>query len=122
MITFEFNTKLGILETTLTGKIGIDEIVQYYNQLKGNNDLPQNLKNLINSNKAQYSFLDKDLNTIANSIKELLDQLNSLQEAIVQTSPYETAMAMLYERMVYYNNYQFGVFSTREAAIEWLSQ
>ncbi len=122
MITYEFNTKLGILETTLTDKIGIDEIVQYYNQLKGNNDLPRNLKNLIDSNNAQYTFQDKDLTKIADVIKELLEQHTFLKEAIVQNSPYETAMAMLYERMVYYNNFQFNLFSTREAAIEWLEQ
>jgi len=122
MITYEFNTKLEILETTLTGKIGIDEIVQYYNQLKGNNDLPRNLKNLIDSNNAQYTFQDKDLIKIADVIKKLLEQHNFIKEAIVQNSPYETAMAMLYERMVYYNNFQFSLFSTREAAIEWLTK
>ena len=120
MITIDFDTDSKILLNTLSGTIDISDVLNMYHQIEYHGSLPANLKIIIDSQEARYSFTEKDLQKIANAIKHLLTKFNSIQEAIVQSTPYETAMAVLYEQMVHFDNFRFKVFSTREAAIQWL--
>ena len=120
MITINFNTETKILENNLSGTITIADVLNMYHQIEHHGQLPANLKIIIDSHKARYSFTEKDLQEIANAIKHLLTKFNSIQEAIIQSTPYETAMAVLYEQMVQIENFRFKVFSSYEAAIQWL--
>ncbi len=122
MIDIKFNTDTNILENTLTGTIGIEEVLDMYNRMEQLNVLPQNLKVIIDSQKARYTFTERELQQIAGAIEHLLSKFRSIQEAIIQSSPYETAMAVLYEQMVQFENFRFKAFSTREAATEWLKK
>ena len=121
MLKLDFNTNTQILVNTLSGTIDISDVLNMYHQVEHHGSLPANLKIIIDSQKARYSFTEKDLLKIANAIKHLLTKFNSIQEAIVQSTPYETAMAILYEQMVQFDNFRFKAFSTREAAIQWLN-
>lgn len=120
MITLDFNTDSKILTNTLTGTIGIAEVLDMYHRVEKHPSLPTNLKIIIDSQKARYTFTEKELQEIANAIQHLLTKFDSIQEAIIQSSPYETAMAVLYEQMVDFKNFRFKAFSTREAALKWL--
>jgi len=121
MITIDFNTDSNILVNTLSGTIDISDVLNMYHRIEHHGSLPANLKIIIDSQKAKYSFTEKDLQKIANAIRHLLKKFSSIQEAIVQSSPYETAMAVLYEQMVQIENFRFKAFSTHEAAIQWLN-
>ena len=120
MITLDFNKETKILVNTLSGTIDISDVLNMYHQIEHHDSLSANLKIIIDSQEARYSFTEKDLQKIANAIKHLLTKFNSIQEAIIQSTPYETAMAVLYEQMVHFDNFKFKVFSTREAAKQWL--
>lgn len=120
MIAINFNAENNILVNTLSGPIDISDVLNMYHQIEHHGSLPANLKIIIDSQKARYSFTEKDLQKIANAIKHLLTKFNSIQEAIIQSTPYETAMAVLYEQMVQIENFRFKVFSSYEAAIQWL--
>lgn len=122
MIDIKFNTDINILENTLTGTIGISEVLDMYHRVEQQKALPQNLKIIIDSQNARYSFTENELQQIANAIQHLLTKFSSIHEAIIQSSPYETAMAVLYEQMVEFENFRFKAFSTREAALEWLKK
>ncbi len=122
MITIDFNTGTKILTNTLTGTIGITEVLDMYLRVEQHGSLPTNLRIIIDSQKARYTFTEKELQEIANAMKHLLTKFDSIQEAIIQSSPYETAMAVLYEQMVNFKNFRFKAFSTKDAAIEWLNK
>jgi len=122
MITLDFNTNSKILTNTLTGTIGIEEVLDMYLRVEQHGSLPTNLRIIIDSQKARYTFTEKELQEIANAMKHLLTKFDSIQEAIIQSSPYETAMAVLYEQMVNFKNFRFKAFSTKDAAIEWLNK
>ena len=122
MITLDFNTDSKILTNTLTGTIGIEEVLDMYLRVEQHGSLPTNLRIIIDSQKARYTFTEKELQEIANAMKHLLTKFDSIQEAIIQSSPYETAMAVLYEQMVNFKNFRFKAFSTKDAAIEWLNK
>jgi len=120
MITVEFNKDSKILVNTLTGNINISDVIDMYYRVEYYGSLPADLKIIIDSENARYNFTEKNLQEIMNAIKHLLTKFDSIQEAIVQSSPYETAMAILYEQMVEFDNFRFKAFSTHEAAIQWL--
>lgn len=122
MITLDFNTDSKILTNTLIGTIGIADVLDMYHQIEHHDSLPNDLKIIIDSQKARYSFTEKELKEIASAIQHLLTKFDSIQEAIIQSSPYETAMAVLYEQMVNFKNFRFKAFSTKEAAFEWLNK
>lgn len=122
MITINYNTESKILTNTLIGTIGIAEVLDMYSRVEQYGSLPSNLRIIIDSQKARYTFTEKELQGIADAIKHLLTKFDSIQEAIIQSSPYETAMAVLYEQMVNYKNFRFKAFSTKEAAIAWLNK
>lgn len=122
MVTLDFNTNSKILTNTLTGTINIGDVLSMYHQIENHESLPTNLKVIIDSQKARYTFTEKELEKIANAIKHLLTKFDSIQEAIIQSSPYETAMAVLYEQMVNIDNFRFKAFSTHKAAIAWLNK
>ena len=121
MITLDFNTDSKILINTLTGTIGIAEVLDMYHRVEQHQSLPSNLRIIIDSQKARYTFTEKELQGIADAIQHLLTKFDSIQEAIIQSSPYETAMAVLYEQMVNFKNFRFKAFSTKEAALKWLN-
>ena len=122
MITIDFNTDFQILTNTLSGTIGIAQVLDMYKRVEQHGSLPSNLRIIIDSQKARYSFTEKELQEIANAMQHLLTKFNSIQEAIIQSSPYETAMAVLYEQMVDFKNFKFKAFSTKEAALQWLNE
>lgn len=122
MVTLNFDTDSKILTNTLTGTIHISDVLDMYLRIEQHGSLPSDLKVIIDSQKARYTFTEKELDEIANAIKHLLTKFDSIQEAIIQSSPYETAMAVLYEQMVHFDNFKFKAFSTHEAAIEWLKR
>lgn len=122
MIDIKFNTETNILENTLTGTIGISEVLDMYHRIEIHKSLPLNLKIIIDSQQARYTFTEKELKKIAETIERLLKKFTSIREAIIQSSPYETAMAVLYEQTVQFDNFRFKAFSTREAAFEWLKK
>lgn len=121
MVTVEYNNESKILVNTLTGTINISDVLDMYHRVEHYGSLPADLKIIIDSEKASYNFTEKNLQEIMNAIKHLLTKFNSIREAIVQSSPYETAMAVLYEQMVELDNFRFKAFSTHEAAIKWLN-
>ncbi|MCD4698728.1 MAG: hypothetical protein K8S16_21055 [Bacteroidales bacterium] len=121
MINSELNSSTKILETTLSGLITIPEVKRHYTSIIYNKALPSRLKIIINSKDATYQFERADLIRIADSVKELLDHFDIVVEAIIESNPYETALAFMYEKRTKLPNFNFKVFSTREAAMTWLS-
>ncbi|MEZ5083495.1 MAG: hypothetical protein R2750_08605 [Bacteroidales bacterium] len=121
MIQAEFNETKGILETILTGVITIKEIKEYYASLPSMNNLPKRLKVLIDSNNARYQFTDADLKLISESVLPLLGHFEVIIEAIIESSPYETELAFLYEKRNEMKNLRFRVFSSKDTACIWLN-
>ncbi|MCF8369096.1 MAG: hypothetical protein K9G76_08625 [Bacteroidales bacterium] len=121
MIRSELNSGTKILETTLTGLITIPEIKRYYSSLIYNKALPSKLKVILNSVDAKYQFDDSDFVKISESVAEVLEHFDLFIEAIIESSPYETALAFMYEKKISIPKYRFKVFSTEDAALTWLS-
>jgi len=116
-----FQMDTGIMEIQQTGIVNLDTIRLHYQEIMTVKMLPNHLKILIDCSKAQFDMDISEIVKIAGYLKHAMTVCAQLSEAIVVNQPYETAVTTLYyDTHSGLPNYQFQVFSTREAAIEWL--
>ena len=120
MITVKFNLIKGILETTFSGKMTVDQIIDYINAAKENTSFPRFLKILTDATEAEMTFQGDELMKIVKANNQSLEHYEAIIDAIIINTPRETALSLLYEELSKASKYRFRVFSTREAAIDWL--
>ena len=124
MIHSDFNKETGILETNFEGEISIKEMLDYIVSIRENKNLPTVLK--IYSNGTDAKFAEKvsrrDLVRFLDENKITLAQKKFVYDAYVVSSAFEMALGMLYRDLNKIDNYKFDIFSTKEAAINWLNK
>jgi hypothetical protein len=122
MIHSYYNKKTNILETHFEGEIGIEEMFEYIVSVRENISLPQKLKIYSYASIAKFdeNVNRKDLVRFLNENKITLDQKEFIYDAFVVSGAFEMALGMLYRELNKIKNYKFEVFSTKEAAINWL--
>jgi len=120
MVSEKFNPQTGILDSTFEGDVSLTEIVDYIIATKENRSYPRKLKILTDATKANMKLAPDDLSKIVEENIKSIEKYDYIFDAIVLMSPKETALSLLYQELAKSNKYQFQIFSTREAAIEWL--
>ena len=120
MVLTNFNHQTGILDSKFEGDVTLKEIVDYIVATKENKSYPRLLKILTDATKANMNFSASDLSVIVNENNKSIEKYNFIIDAIVIESPKETALSFLYQEIAKNKKYKFQVFSTREAAKEWL--
>jgi hypothetical protein len=124
MITYKYNIEGGILETTLTGDVSIADITDYIIKLSKDQNLPNKLKILSDARNANITIgvSPKDLKKIVVANKKSLAQRDFICDAYVVLGKVEAALGFIYKTISKSKNYHFNVFSTKEAAINWLNK
>ena len=120
MVEATFNKKKGILESMFIGDVTIKEIIDYIISIKNNKAYPRTLKVLTDARKSSMNFTISDLSLLVEENNKLLEKYDFIIDAIIIDSPKETALSILYKEFAEASNYKFNIFSTREAAIQWL--
>ena len=121
MVIAEFNPQTGILDSKFVGDVAIKEIIDYIIATKKNESYPRVLKILTDASKANMHFLPDDLVKIVEENNKSIEKYDYIIDAIVLSSPKETALSILYQELAKNKKYKFQVFSTREAAAKWLT-
>ena len=123
MITYNFNKSANILETRIDGFISISEVNRYIISIREDKSLPARLKILSDASKAKFSekVTKKDLVHLLNENKIVLSKKEFIYDAFIVSTAFETALGMLYKELNEFKNYRFNIFSTKEAAYEWLN-
>ena len=121
MVITTFNDQKGILDSNFTGDITLQEVVDYIVATRKNKSYPRKLKILTDATNSNMNFNASDLCTIVSENNKSLENYQYIIDAIIIESPKETALSMLYQEIAKNKKYMFSVFSTREAALEWLS-
>lgn len=122
MVTFNYNKKKGFLETFFTEKTTQEEIIDFLKSISEVDTFPMNLRILIDSTKGSLSLHPGQLYQILDENVKLFSHYNTLKVAIVLDRPIDTALAVIYTRLIQLENYQFQVFNTIAAASVWLSK
>ena len=123
MNSFQFNIELNVLETKKTGAQTILNIIEHYNEITKNNNLPKILNVIIDCRGASFDIKANEIDYTQEAVNNALNKYERIKEAILVDKPYETAIATLFKN---YNSdlksYSFKIFSTEEAAKKWLIQ
>jgi hypothetical protein len=121
MITSHINRDTGIIETTYEGKVTFGDIVNYINQLRNIEKFPKRLLILSDSVHGRFSFTSEEDQQIAGLVKQYAPLFEQIRDAIIIDDPRTTAYSVLYRNAsAFIPNYEFEIFSTRQAAIDWL--
>ena len=120
MITIKFDEKTGILLSTWKGDINLNQIIDYIDSVRLNEDYPRRLKILSDSKDSNFVILPEDLPKIVEANKKSLKQYDTIIDAMLVANPHDTAMSILYQELSAIPNYFFKIFSTTEKAPEWL--
>lgn len=121
MVDSKFNSELGFLDSKFEGDVIKKEIVDYIDATRLNKSYPRKLKILTDSTNANMVLAKNDLKAVVEANLKSLEQYDYIIDAIITENPKETAFSFLYKELSATKKYKFEVFSTREAAIEWLS-
>lgn len=121
MVYTKFNFQTGVLESMFSGEIYLKEITDYIIATKENTSYPRKLKIITDARNAHFNFLPKDLETIIYENNRSLEKYDFIVDAIIVKSPQTTAISMLYKELTKNKKYKFNIFSTREAAFEWIN-
>lgn len=124
MINYEFDSQQEILHVEFTGEITVEELNDYIISIRENKELPDNLKILSDASKGKFAkkIGRRELLTFLEENKKSLLHRDTISDAFVLSSSFEMALGMLYRAYNDIENYQFNVFSSKEAAFKWLKQ
>jgi hypothetical protein len=122
MHKIEFNYHDSIVRVVITGHLTIMEIEQLSGELQ-NNVTDKNSLLLTDARGVIYDFNTDDLKTLGNLIEitnEKIKPENMVFEAVLIDSPKESALIILFNLKKKKYNHVYNIFSTEEAAINWL--
>lgn len=124
MIKYKYNTDINILEVTFTGEVAISEVFDYIKAVREDKSLPNGLKIFSDASNAKFAekVKKKELLRFIEENKTSLEKREFMYDAFIVSSNIEMALGMLYRAIVRFSNYKFNIFSTKEAAINWLKR
>ena len=120
MIKYTFNEDLQILDVKYEGAINTEDILNHVRFISENNTLPRKLKILTDARNVNYNISPGSIPELTKALKQNLTRYEFIMDAFLHSKPKETAYSLLLEVEQKYNNYSHKVFTTKEAALEWL--
>lgn len=122
MITNTFLPDKGILESIWEGDVTLDQIVTYIRETKQNREYPRKLKIITHAHTSNMLLMPDDLRVIVEENIQSLAQYETIIDAFIANEAQTAALSILYEKFSRMPTYKFKVFSTPEAAMEWLEK
>jgi len=120
MINSFFNEELQIVESIFKGDISEQDVLEYLNAFNENKTYPRHLKTLADTSLAKFSFSYRSLKAFNQAKTASLENYTIVITAVIVNSPATAAIATLYQSIAKNKKYKYKVFSTQEAAIDWL--
>jgi hypothetical protein len=120
VIKIFFNNEFLILEVEFIGEIHFTDLFEYGEMIRQDKDLPRDLKILTDATHAIYKLSPEEIALMLYDLKKQIKPYHSVKTAVIQDKPFETAISMLVDVDLNIPDYMHKVFSTREAAMDWL--
>ena len=120
MIKYHFNDDLQILEVIYKGDIKSEDPFKLTKYIRDDNKLPRKLKVLIDASNGNYNFDPASVGEFIKDINLTLKKYEFIKEAFIHSKPKETAYSILFASGQIESNYYHNIFSTKEAAFQWL--
>lgn len=119
MITY-FVGKDGIFYVKFAGPVTFTEVKEYLGKFKKIENLPLDIKLLYDFLEGEIDFIEEDLINIARIADDATQKYTSIRTAFVASEPDTTAFSVLFSQLRTNPNNKRHVFSTTEAALNWL--
>lgn len=120
MIRYSFNEELNVLEVFYSGDIYLKDLIEYGEMIRESISFPRDLRILTDATKANYLLKPDEVRLVKNIMKEQIKPYKTVKTAVFHQKPFETAMSFILKNEAPIDDYQHDVFSTREAALDWL--
>lgn len=120
MIRTTYDSANCILHSEFSGPITLNELMDYFYELATNSNLPDSFYYFEDHTEADFVFKAKDLKKVTRLVNTCIKRFKYIKVAIVLSKPKETAYSILALQHIKFPALNALVFSTREAATEWL--
>ncbi len=120
MIESIFDKEQGILKVSIIDELDLDDIINHFNDIAIDESLPDPLKILVDARKQDFLVKPEQLIHSQKPVMAAIANYCQIKEAIIVDSPYQTALATLFEQLTTNPKYKFKIFSTERAAFKWL--
>jgi hypothetical protein len=121
VITSHRNRETGIVETKYEGIVTFEDILKYVSKLRNPDRYPKRLLILTDAVHGRFGFTREQDKILAGMVRQYASPFEVIKDAIIINDPRTTAYSLLYRRAASsIRNYEFEIFNTREAAIQWL--
>ncbi|MBN2236748.1 MAG: hypothetical protein JW729_04265 [Bacteroidales bacterium] len=121
MISHSFNASKNRLDVVYTGIVTLDEIIDYIETVKNDASLPRKLKIFTVAKNIEMNFKHDDLHHIVTAVESSAARYKLMVDAFIVDKAKETAFSLLFGNKSQSDNYELKVFSTHEAAENWLN-
>lgn len=122
MITNTFLPDKGVLESIWGGEVNLDQIVNYIRETKENKEYPRKLKIITHAHASNLLLQPDDLRVIVEENNQSLSHYDAIIDAFIANEAQVAALSILYEKFSRMPTYKFKVFSTPDAAMDWLEK
>lgn len=119
MFHIDRNFRSGIVRLTLSGLIRLDEVEEIAKIIHGDSSM-KCLFLLTDTREARYDFEYYDMDQLINVANQYTRPEVTVFEAILIHAPHEMVISTIFDKRRARPAYHTKVFSTEEAAIEWL--
>lgn len=121
MITFEYNPEKEIIYVKYDGLITLQDLIEYMKGLTEQTIQLKRIKVLEDARDGYVSDDIQDVDEILKTFQHYSKQREHVVIATIQDKPVETALNLLFQSLLDIPNHHYKVFSTQEAAINWLN-
>ena len=121
MITTYYDSQENILFAIYKGIITSEDVIENLKSLLTNADTSKDLIYFEDMTEATFSFKPTEMRKIAKVLSDNISAYRRVTVAILHSKPRETAYSFLALQLIHDRNFNVKIFTTREAAMNWLS-
>lgn len=119
MITTHFNQDTGVLEITMSGEISLNQLMEYI-LMSPKENKPQEIRTIVDCRNAEFQVEPESIEDLAEAVLRVSEYHISIINAVVLSSPHDTAVALLFQERYRNENFALKIFSTYTSALEWI--
>ena len=120
MVDIKFNSKYQIFYVTFSNVIDLDDIKYYLKKIEGFNKSHDFLDLIHDMRKADYSLEIDDIEKVFTISEKVASQFSTVRVGSIHHNAHSTAISTLIRERIDIENIEYRVYSTLEAAFEWL--
>lgn len=120
--TISFTEDIGLLHIRYVGILSIEDISASFKEAKRDFPLPEDLLVISNFLDADTNIRYTELHKLIRPTIDVIRSHKSIYDAIITDDPKGMAFSTLFKALIKRSNVNYKIFSTVEAAQEWLME